>query len=231
MWWFRVTDWRVMIVEDDEKVASIHRRIVDAQPGFSVRAIASSSEEAHAMICRGTPFDLILLDLSLPGADGTSLLRALQSRERPEVIVITAARDPKIVQSLLHLGVLDYLVKPFAVERLQQALLGFRDRMRTLTPDGQLDQQGIDALYSHLERKLLPKGLRPDTLEAIRMALREANERFSSAEELAQTASVARVTARRYLEYLITAKQVEMHLDYNGPGRPRKMYRLAEFSA
>jgi len=226
-----VTDWQVMIVEDDEKVASIHRRIVDAQPGFSVRAIASSSEEAHAMIRRGARFDLILLDLSLPGADGTSLLRALRSCERPEVIAITAARDPKIVQSLLHLGVLDYLVKPFAVERLQQALLGFRDRMRTLTPDGQLDQQAIDALYSHLERKLIPKGLRPNTLEAIRMALREANERFSSAEELAQTASVARVTARRYLEYLITAKQVEMHLDYNGPGRPRKMYRLAEFSA
>jgi response regulator of citrate/malate metabolism len=231
MWWFRVTDWRVMIVEDDEKVASIHRRIVDAQHGFSVRAVASSSEEAHALLRRGVCFDLILLDLSLPGANGTSLLRALQSRDRPEVIVITAARDPKIVQSLLHLGVLDYLVKPFAVERLQQALLGFRDRMRTLTPDGQLDQQRIDALYSHLERRLLPRGLRPDTLEAIRTALREANERFLSAEEVALTASVARVTARRYLEYLTTVNEVEMRLHHNGPGRPRKMYRLADFSS
>lgn len=220
-----------MIVEDDEKVGSIHRRIVNAQQGFSVQAITSSSEKAQELINRCERFDLILLDLTLPGADGTSLLRALPPEERPEVIVITAARDPKVVQALLHFGVLDYLVKPFAVERLQQALLGFGDRKRRLKPDGQLDQNGIDALYSHLERKMLPKGLVPETLEAIRVALRQAQEGFSSAEELALSASIARVTARRYLEYLITAKQVEMRLHYNGPGRPRKLYRLREFSA
>jgi two-component system response regulator DctR len=226
-----VTDWRVLIVEDDEKVASVHRRIVDSHPGFWVCAIASSSEEAHEMIFRRRArFDLILLDLALPGLDGTSLLRALQSCERPEVIVITASRDPKVVQALLHLGVLDYLVKPFAVERLHQALLGFQNRMRALAPDGRLDQQGIDAMYSHLEREPLPKGLHRDTLEAVRSALREAEKRFSSAEEIAQGAAVARVTARRYLEYLITAKQVEMDLKYDGPGRPRKLYRLTDFS-
>jgi two-component system response regulator DctR len=225
-----MADWQVLIVEDDQKVASIHRRIVDGQPGFQVSAIASSSEEAIALVRRGVPIDLILLDISLPGADGTTLLRTLRAKNKVEVIAITAAREPTVVQTLLHFGVLDYLVKPFAVERLQQALLRFRDRMRTLTPPGDLDQGGIDALYSHKDRNLLPKGLQPETLEAVRLALREARAEFSSAEDQALRASIARVTARRYLEYLASAQQVDMHLLHDGPGRPRKMYRLTEFS-
>jgi two-component system, CitB family, response regulator DctR len=225
-----MADWQVLIVEDDQKVASIHRRIVNAQPGFQVSAIASSSEEAIAHFRRGVRFDLILLDISLPGADGTTLLRTLRANSSVEVIAITASREPKVVQTLLHFGVLDYLVKPFAVERLQQALLRFRDRMHALTPSGDLDQGGIDALYTHIDRKLLPKGLQPETLEAVRLALREAKAEFMSAEDLAQRASIARVTARRYLEYLISAQQVDMQLHHDGPGRPRKMYRLTDFS-
>lgn len=222
----------MLIVEDDEKVASIHQRIVAAHPGFRVTAVASTSEQAHALIRRGVPIDLILLDITLPGADGTVLLRTLRASGGPEVIAITAARDPKVVQSLLHMGVLDYLVKPFAIERLQQALLRFRDRMRTLAPSASTLEQGqIDALYSHPERNLLPKGLQVETLAAIRVALEDAGAEFSSAEQLAQRAAVARVTARRYLEYLITVRQAEMELHNDGPGRPRKMYRLAQLSS
>jgi two-component system, CitB family, response regulator DctR len=222
-----MTDWRVLIVEDDEQVASIHRRIVAAHPGFQVTAVASSSEQALTLIRRGVPIDLVLLDIGLPGADGTRLLRVLRSQPGPEVIAVTAARDPKVVQTLLHLGVLDYLVKPFAVERLQEALLRFRDRKRTLgTAKESLGQGDIDTLYGQPERNLLPKGLQPGTLEAIRVALRGAGDQFLSAEQVAQRAAVARVTARRYLEYLATARQVQVEPYSDGPGRPRKMYRL-----
>jgi response regulator of citrate/malate metabolism len=223
-----MTDWRVLIVEDDEQVASIHRRIVAGCPGFQVTAVASSSEEALTLIRRGIPIDLILLDIGLPGADGTRLLRALRTRSGPEVIAVTAARDPKVVQTLLHLGVLDYLVKPFAVERLMVALLRFRDRMGTLgTPNEALGQADIDTLCGPPERNLLPKGLQPNTLGAVRMALRGADGQFLSAEQVAREAALARVTARRYLEYLATVRQVQVELCSDRPGRPRKMYRLA----
>ena len=222
-----MTDWRVLIVEDDKRVASIHRRIVAAHPGFRVTAIASSSEQALTLIRRGVPIDLILLDIGLPGADGTQLLRVLRAAPGPEVIAITAARDPKVVQALLHLGVLDYLVKPFDVERLQEALLRFRDRMSTLgTTNTALAQGEIDTLYAQRERSLLPKGLQPSTLEAIRVALRAASDQMMSAEQVAQRTEIARVTARRYLEYLVAVRQVQVEPCSNGPGRPRKMYRL-----
>jgi response regulator of citrate/malate metabolism len=225
-------NWRVLIVEDDEKVASIHRRIVAGHPGFEVVAVASSSEQAHALFRRGVSIDLVLLDIGLPGADGGQLLRVLRAQDGPEVIAVTAARDQNVVQSLLHLGVVDYLVKPFAIERLQEALLRFRDRMQALAGcDGTLAQTQIDALYSRREHALLPKGLQPETLQAVRAALSEAGEEFSSAEEVAARASVARVTARRYLEYLITVRQVDMEPLSDRPGRPRKMYRLGQLGS
>jgi response regulator of citrate/malate metabolism len=224
-----MTDWRVLIVEDDVLVSSIHQRIVAGHPGFRVTAVASSSEQALTLVRRGTPIDLVLLDIGLPGANGTQLLRALRARPGPEVIAVTAARDPTMVQTLLHLGVLDYLVKPFAVERLQEALVRFRERMRTLaTANAALGQDDIDTLYAPPERHLLPKGLQADTLAAVRVALGGGSHEFLSAEQVAQRAGVARVTARRYLEYLATVRQVQVEQCRDRPGRPRKMYRLAQ---
>jgi response regulator of citrate/malate metabolism len=219
-------DWRVLVVDDDPTTASIHLRIVASQPGFSVVAVASSGEEAMAVLKRGVPIDLILLDVELPGANGAMLLRALRVHGGPEVIAVTAVRDPKVVQNFIHLGVVDYLVKPFPIERLQVGLLRFRDRMRTLGSRDALEQQEIDRLYSNPERNLLPRGLRQETLDAVRSTLRLGGERFSSAEDVAATAAVARVTARRYLEYLVSSRQAETDTLHDGPGRPRKLYRL-----
>ena len=222
-----MTEWRVLIVDDDQTVASIHRRVVNAQPGFRVVSVASSSEQAHALIARGVPVDLLLLDLELPGASGVALLRALRRSGGPEVIAITACRERDTVQDLMRLGIVDYLVKPFAIDRLQQGLLRFRDRMRTLQNQGELEQAQIDVLYCSTRHDLLPKDLQPETLEAVRTSLRRGGERFLSAEEIGRDASVARVTARRYLEYLVSARQADMDLLHDGPGRPRKLYRLA----
>jgi response regulator of citrate/malate metabolism len=221
-------EWRVLIVEDDEKVASIHRRVVSAHPGFHVTACARSSEEALRLIRRGVPIDLVLLDITLPGADGTSLMRVLRVERGPEVIAVTAARDPAVVEALMQLGAVDYLIKPFAMERLQQALIRFRERKRTLAPTHrELGQGDIDRLYSSPDQSLLPKGLQVETLTLVRRALQESGDQFSSADEVAGGAAVARVTARRYLEYLVSLRQVEMTQSVTGPGRPRKLYRRA----
>jgi two-component system response regulator DctR len=217
-------DYQVLIVEDDAKVASIHRRFVSAHPGFRVSAVAGTSEQAMAVLRRGVPIDLILLDLALPGADGVSVLREVRRGGGPEVIAVTAARDPNVVRTLLQLGVLDYLVKPFTIERLQQALVHFRDRMRMLA-SSDLDQSEIDRLCARAEGRMLPKGLHPATLEAVRGALRRSGGEALTSDEVAVRAAVARVTARRYLEYLIAVRQVEYETFSDGPGRPAKIYR------
>jgi two-component system, CitB family, response regulator DctR len=216
-------DWRVLIVEDDAMVASIHRRVVAAHPRFNVVAVASSAEQALGIARRGVAFDLVLLDLALPGADGAKLLRVLRNEQRPEVIVVTASRDRQVVQTLLHLGVMDYLVKPFTIERLQEALVRFKARMRAYAGD-RLDQEEIDSLCAPDERRMLPKGLRPSTLQTIRNVLAESDDMLT-AKEVADRTAVARVTARRYLEYLVTVRQADSQSEGDGPGRPPKRYR------
>jgi response regulator of citrate/malate metabolism len=219
------TPWRVLIVDDDHTDASLHRRMVASWPGFSVVATASSAEQALALYRRGVPIDLLLLDITLPGADGTRLLRALRNGTGggPEAIVVTAGSDPEVVQTLLHLGIVDYLIKPFTVERLQQAMIRFRDRMHALS-GGLLGQTDIDALCARAEQTLLPKGLRVDTLEAVRAAFRRRPGTGLTAGDAALICGVSRVTARRYLEYLVTMRQLRTEPRGEGPGRPRNVY-------
>lgn len=219
--------WRVLIVDEDVAAAAVHRRMVSAQPGFSVRAMAVSGEDAIAILGRGVRIDLVLLDVELPGAGGVEVLREIRARGGPEAIATTAARESQALSRLVHLGIVDCLVKPFVIERLQLALLRFRNRMRALGAPGALEQRRIDLLFASPRRHLVPKGLHTDTLDAVRSVLRLAGEDFSSAETVARQAAVARVTARRYLEYLVSSQQAEMDTHCEGAGRPRKLYRLS----
>jgi response regulator of citrate/malate metabolism len=218
-----MSDRAILIVEDDATIASIHKRLILRHPGFTVTAVVPSAERAMSLMRRGVKVDLILLDISLPGANGDELLRALRAGGGPEVIVVTASRDPAMVRRLLNLGVVDYLIKPFTPERLQQALVRYRERMRTLSAE-HLTQQEIDGLSMRNRSTLLPKGIRPDTLRVVRAALSSFEGQPVSAGTVAATAAIARVTARRYLEYLLAAGQATVDTCVEGPGRPQKLY-------
>ena len=81
----------------------------------------------------------MLLDLYLPDEHGLALMRRMQTIEgpRPDVIVITAARDVRSVRTAMQLGAVHYLVKPFGFSRLAERLVSYRDMRSRL---GNLDQ-------------------------------------------------------------------------------------------
>jgi response regulator of citrate/malate metabolism len=219
-----MAEWRTVIVEDAPTVAEVHRRLVASVPGFVAVGIAPTAGEARRLVALHRPH-LLLLDLGLPDADGLALLRALRgAREPVEVIAVTAARGAGVVRDCVHLGVVDYLVKPFAPERLRQALGLFAHRMHALH-GGELAQAEVDRLCASGRRaaRALPRDLAPDTLAAVRGALERAGGPLSAA-DVAAAAGVARVTARRYLEYLAGSGEVESGTRSAGPGRPTKAY-------
>jgi two-component system, CitB family, response regulator DctR len=219
-----MSSWRVLIVEDDPEVAYLHRALVMRVSGFEVVGTATNNQDALAEIKRTRPH-LLLLDLTLRGADGTDLLRHLRAAESPiEVIAVTASRNARIVRSLVHLGVIDYLVKPFTAERLYRALAAFRERMGMLGTS-ELTQREVDALRSNSRsgRRWLPKGLSESALDRVRAALRESEGPVSAA-HVAEVTGMARVTVRRYLEYLVSAQQAGSRAQARGPGRPSKLY-------
>jgi response regulator of citrate/malate metabolism len=219
-----VTAWRVIIVEDDPVVARMHCRFVARVPGFEVAGVAGTAAAAEQLIGSLRP-DLLLLDLGLPDRNGIELLRRLRARgDEVEAIAVTAASAASVVRSTVHLGVVDYLVKPFDQERLRQSLSLFRRRMAMLSAS-RLQQPEVDRLRTDGPgaQRWLPRDLSPTRLEQVRERFADATEPVTAA-ELAGLLGISRVTARRYLEYLVTIGRAQTTVAVSGPGRPTKTY-------
>jgi two-component system, OmpR family, response regulator MprA len=107
---------RILVVDDDRRLRDMLRRALEAE-GFDVdtaedggRALAAISDRA---------FDLVVLDVLMPGVDGLGVARRLRQRGDPTPILMLTARDgiPDRVSGL-DAGADDYLVKPFALDEL-----------------------------------------------------------------------------------------------------------------
>jgi DNA-binding response OmpR family regulator len=107
---------RVLIVEDEKKMASFVRKALQAE-GFSADIVCSGDEALAAT--SATAFDVILLDIMLPGRDGLSVLRLLRERgTRSPVLLLTARGDVNERVEGLNAGADDYLPKPFVLAEL-----------------------------------------------------------------------------------------------------------------
>ena len=107
---------RLLIVEDEPKIAMFLRRALTAC-GFEVDWV-NDGVPALERLARGS-YDLVLLDLLLPGTDGFSLLREISElRIEQEVLVLSALADVESKVKCFELGASDYLTKPFSVAEL-----------------------------------------------------------------------------------------------------------------
>ncbi|TMQ27400.1 MAG: sigma-54-dependent Fis family transcriptional regulator, partial [Nitrospirae bacterium] len=107
---------RVLLV-DDEPLMRLS--MVDALEaiGHDVEAVASGTEGIEAI--RQRPFDLVITDLRLPGADGLTVLAATKEQlPHIEVVVITAHGSVETAVGAMKLGAFDYITKPFQMDEL-----------------------------------------------------------------------------------------------------------------
>jgi DNA-binding response OmpR family regulator len=115
---------RILIVEDDEAIASGLRRVLDAQ-GYDVRHLARGRT---AVSEAARPTQLVVLDLGLPDIDGLDVCRRLRGARPDLAILILTARGQELdVVAGLDAGADDYLVKPF---RLAELLARIRAHLR-----------------------------------------------------------------------------------------------------
>jgi two-component system, OmpR family, copper resistance phosphate regulon response regulator CusR len=116
---------RILIVEDEERIVSFLEKGLRAN-GYTTMAIGDGREAAD--IVRDEDFDLVLLDLGLPGLDGREVLRRVRARgERLPVIVLTARDSVEDTVAGLEGGADDYVTKPF---RFEELLARIRARLR-----------------------------------------------------------------------------------------------------
>ena len=113
---FTVETMRVLVVEDEKKTASFIRKSLQAA-GFAVDMLHHGDEAAAAI--QHTPFDVVVLDVMLPGRDGLSLVRQMRERgARTPVLLLTARGEISEKVEGLNAGADDYMAKPFALEEL-----------------------------------------------------------------------------------------------------------------
>lgn len=108
---------RVLLAEDDEYLLSALTHALKHKD-YTVDGVRSGTEANAALL--GTPYDLVLLDLGLPGMDGTTVLSELRKRGEDMPVIVITARDQ--VEDKIHgldIGANDYLVKPFDFRELE----------------------------------------------------------------------------------------------------------------
>ncbi|MER5745399.1 response regulator [Streptomyces sp. NPDC002225] len=216
---------RVLVVEDDPVAADAHRMYVERVPGFAVAAVARSRAEAVRALER-TPVDLLLLDLYLPDGHGLQLLRALRAAgHAADVIAVTSARDLAVVREGVSLGVVQYVLKPFTFATLRDRLVRYAEfRAAAGEASGQDEVDRALGVLRSPEPARLPKGLSGPTLEAVTRALRAAPDGVT-ARAAGEELGISRITARRYLEHLVTAGRAARSPHYGQVGRPELYYR------
>jgi len=216
---------RVLVVEDDPVAADAHRHYVQRVDGFEVAGVVHSGADA-LRFCERDEVTLVLLDFYLPDTHGLAVCRALRAANRPiDVIAVTSARDLEMVKAAVSVGVVQYLLKPFTFASLRDKLE--RYAQFRLNVGHAADQGDVDRALATLRAPAahaLPKGMSDQTLNAIVAALREQAEGMSAAATATAT-GVARVTARRYLEYLADNGLAKREPHYGQVGRPEIWYR------
>ncbi|MBM4764641.1 response regulator [Bacillus sp. B15-48] len=217
----------VLLIEDDPMVLAINRSYINQLDGFNIIGTASNGTEGIQLIRKLNP-DLAIMDVYMPQQDGLKMLKQLRSEGyQTDIIMITAASDLETVKYALQYGAVDYIVKPFTFERIQQAFENYLVRHRQFKKKKEVTQAELDTMLFQLERRkdtTLPKGLNSVTLERIFDFL-NAKKTSYYADEVAESLGIARVTARRYLEYLVQCGKAEVFMEYQKVGRPKNRYQ------
>ena len=224
-------EFKVVLIEDDPMVQEVNKEFIKSVKGFQVIAIASNGEEGISFVKKMKP-DLVILDIFMPKKDGIQVLQEFRKQQlETDVIVVSAAKDRETIKLMLQNGAIDYIIKPFKLHRIQQALEKYRQYRISLRDSGSISQEQLDLLlYSgRSERTLsnLPKGLNECTInESVTYVKQQEEPR--SAEDVARAIGIARVTARRYLDYLEKRGVIHLAVQYGGVGRPINRYVFRE---
>jgi DNA-binding response OmpR family regulator len=195
---------RILVVEDDAALASFIRKALEAE--CHAVDVASEGNQGQAMAMQ-IDYDLVVLDLNLPGVDGLSVLKSVRQRKAnlPVMILTARSRVEDRVQCL-DSGADDYLVKPFSYLELSA-------RTRALLRRSQLPLQSVltvgDLTLDRVERKVSRAG-RPIEL---------TNKEFGLLEYLMRNAG-RRMTRAMIIEHVwnltfdSTTNVVDVYINY-----------------
>jgi len=145
---------RVLVIEDEQKMADLLKRGLEEE-GMSIE-IAGDGEAGLAAVRNGE-FELVILDLGLPGRNGLEIAREIRaSGRRIPILILTAQDSTEMKVKGLDIGADDYLTKPFAFAEL---LARLRALQRRSSPDAKGTIQIGDLTLNLLNRRATRAGV------------------------------------------------------------------------
>jgi response regulator of citrate/malate metabolism len=224
-----------MILEDDPMVREINSKFLRKIPEFKLSKAASGILEAQEFISNNK-VDLVLLDIYLPKENGIDFLKWLRKKEiKTDVILITADKTSDMIQEAFRYGAVDYLIKPFTFDRFKESMESYKERYFNIKKLDTLEQNVLDKYIintANIEKENsdinLEKGINKYTYKIIWNEVKKLVDEYATAEEISEKSGLARVTVRKYLEYMEREGKVVMIIEYGKIGRPLHKYRMMQ---
>lgn len=111
---------KALIVDDEVPARSELRFVLDEVGGVEIVGEAADAVEALQLI-KAVPYDVVFLDIDMPGLSGVQLAEVLAALERPPAVIFVTAHSEHAVKAF-EVAATDYVVKPVEVDRLRQAI-------------------------------------------------------------------------------------------------------------
>jgi two-component system, CitB family, response regulator CitT len=221
--------YRVIIAEDDFRVAQIHEEFLAKMPNLKLVGKAGSAKETFQLLEKHA-VDLVLLDVYMPDQLGTELLPKIRElHPHVDIIMITAATDKTFLKKAMSYGVQDYLIKPVMIDQFKDSISRYLKKRQLLQSASEVNKGILEQVFgSHQPDQSeapLPTGIDFRTLEKIKNILEKESDGITS-EKAGEKIGASRTTARRYLEYLVGIDEVKVEQVYGIVGRPERRYYL-----
>ncbi|SFL31268.1 DNA-binding response regulator, OmpR family, contains REC and winged-helix (wHTH) domain [Lachnospiraceae bacterium KH1T2] len=140
---------KILIVEDEESIADLEKDYLELS-GFGVTVKNTGNEGLDAAM--NNEFDLIILDLMLPGVDGFDICRQVRNVKNTPIIMVSAKKDDIDKIRGLGLGADDYITKPFSPSELVARVKAHLARYERLTSSGRAENEIIEIRGLKIDR-------------------------------------------------------------------------------
>jgi two-component system response regulator RegX3 len=211
---------RILVVEDTEAILDA---VTDALAveGFDVQGVADGKEALE--LAQAEPFDLVILDLMLPGLSGTEVCRRLRA-ESPVPIIMLTARDAEADRVLgLEIGADDYITKPFSeVELLSRVRAILRRRELDRLGDSTLRRLGglsIDVVKHEVLADGTAVALTPSEYNVLALLAEQPGRVFSRREIMQRLWQSTYVGDERACDAHVSALRRKIERDHAHPER------------
>ncbi len=202
----------LLVVDDDDRLRELLKRYLTSE-GFDMTAARDA--RAARILMKTMVFDLVVLDVMMPGEDGLSLLKSIRESDQTPVILLTARGEAVDRIEGLKVGADDYVAKPFEPEEL---MLRIQSILRRAVSDEPSDEIKLSGLVFHVSKAELRKDGRAVRLtEAEASLLRILGTRAGDPISRQELASLTSAGVERTVDVQVTRLRRKIEPDPREP--------------